>query len=299
MGKILYCVLASIWCLLCQSEEVQQQCPEGFSCSKWTAGQDDCAPCESGYYSNTSGSASCTVCPAGYMCREAGKAPSPCPLGTYSSCIGQICCSACPLGTYTSRVGSIECKNCPAGAQCPKSPKIVCGGDILSPQHQAILTGFTGKRNPKWKLLYKATRDGFGSTDFHRLCDNHAPTMTVIQSTNYYLFGGYANLAWNSSGNYINDPHAFIFTLTNPNSIPPTRYLIRGGLEQYGYYDSSSYGPTFGGGHDIYLRNYSNATDCHTSFPATYTDTTNKGSITFTGNFTFRPREIEIYKLLG
>jgi hypothetical protein len=319
-----FLLLSSVWCLCRLFGEAKQPCPAGFSCPKVmqrsfatqnddnefilipcppgtfsALGQDDCIPCEPGYYANTSGLSVCLPCPAGYMCAEAVESPSPCPLGTHSSCTGQTCCSACPLGTYTPRVGSIQCINCPAGVRCPASPNIVCGGDLLSPKHQAILTEFTGRRNLKWKLLYKATRDGFEAADFHRFCNGQAPTMTIIQSQQGYLFGGYTNVAWNSSYNYGNDPHSFIFTLSSPHSILPTRYLITGGKEQYAIFDVPSYGPTFGGGHDIYVPDKSNATDGYTNFPHTYTDTTRKGSVTFSGNYSFRTSDIEVYKLLG
>ena len=155
-----------------------------------------------------------------------------------------------------------------------------------------------GKLNPKWKLIYKATRDGFGGADFHRLCDLQSQTVVIIQSTGGYLFGGYAHAAWNSSYIYTNDPRAFIFTLVNPHSIPPTRYLIKGGQEQSAFYNGASYGPTFGGGHDIYVPSKSNETTGYTHFYS-YMDTTSKGSLTFTGNSSFLTREIEVYKILG
>lgn len=113
-----------------------------------------------------------------------------------------------------------------------------------------------------------------------------------------YLFGGYAHAPWNSSDTYTNDPRAFIFTLVNPNSIPPTRYLIKGGQEQYAYYNGADYDPTFGNGHDIYVPDESNETTGHTSFGYTHTDTTGKGTLTFTRNRTFLTNEIEVYKIL-
>ena len=172
------------------------------------------------------------------------------------------------------------------------------GGDILSKYHQTIIGKFMGSLNPKWKLIYKATRDGFRAADFHRLCDHQTQTVFITQSTGGYLFGGYAHAAWNSSNTPTNDPRAFIFTLVNSNSIQPTRYLIKGGYEQFAFYNVASYGPTFGGGHDIYIPDKSNETIGSITFGNTYTDTTGKGALTFMGNYTFLTSEIEVYKTL-
>lgn len=48
--------------------------------------------------------------------------------------------------------------------------------------------------------------------------------MTVILSDNN-LFGGYAPMTWASRNGTAYDANSFIFTLTNPSGIPPTRYF--------------------------------------------------------------------------
>ena len=150
-----------------------------------------------------------------------------------------------------------------------------------------------------WILLYKATRDGFRAQDLHRLSNGQTQTMSIIKTEQDHLFGGYASVAWSSAETYISDPQAFIFTLTNPNSISPTRYLINTLLKQYAFYHGVSYGPTFGGGHGIYVRSCSNSAGSYFNFPHSYMDTTGLGSETFTGNRTFTATEIEVYKLVG
>lgn len=59
---------------------------------------------------------------------------------------------------------------------------------------------------------------------FHSLCDDKGPTLCFIQSRGY-LFGGYNPDHWKSTDNLIEKylPSSFIFTLTNPHGIPPTR----------------------------------------------------------------------------
>ena len=53
--------------------------------------------------------------------------------------------------------------------------------------------------NIKWKLLYRATRDGFKSSEFHRRCDHKGPTIVIINA-NDSIFGGYTTIAWNHDG---------------------------------------------------------------------------------------------------
>ena len=55
-----------------------------------------------------------------------------------------------------------------------------------------LLSWLDGKRN--WHLIYKASRDGFRASDFHRCCDNKGETVSVIHTTGGYLFGGYTDV---------------------------------------------------------------------------------------------------------
>ncbi|CAF4312820.1 unnamed protein product, partial [Rotaria sordida] len=131
-------------------------------------------------------------------------------------------------------------------------------GTLLQKEHQKKLNEFYGKTNQRWELIYKATRDGFDANTFHSRCNNKGPTMTIIQSNNNYLFGGYTTIPWTSDDSYKNDTTAFLFTLTNPHNIPPTKYLINPGNAANTVFHHNSYGPYFGAGPDMYLANGSN-----------------------------------------
>jgi hypothetical protein len=172
------------------------------------------------------------------------------------------------------------------------------GGTLLSLEHQIKLNEFYGKEGQTWILIYKATRDGFPSTDFHRCCNNQGPTITVIQSNDGgYLFGGYTSISWNTRQNYVqDDDNPFLFTLTNPYEIPPTKYTVK--LRNHAIYDHLNYGPTFGAGHDIYVSSHSQTNkNSSFNFPHSYSDTTRRGSMTFTGNKNFQSNDIEVYRL--
>ena len=168
---------------------------------------------------------------------------------------------------------------------------------MISWQHKGVLEGFLGSRSVTWQLLYKATRDGFRARDFHRLCDSKGPTLTIIKSTNGYLFGGYTRQSWISRYSYVRDTHAFLFTLTNPYSIRPTKYSIINGRQNTAFYGGSNYGPTFGGGHDIYVPDNSKYNNGYTNFGHTYRDTTGRRKNTFTGSYKFKTSEIEVYRI--
>ena len=171
------------------------------------------------------------------------------------------------------------------------------GGTLLHRMLQEKLVEFHGKRNQQWELIYKASRDGFDANAFHKHCDNKGPTMTIVQSDNGYLFGGYTAVAWTSSGgSYANDSEAFLFTLTNPHSIPPTKYPINPASAGNAVYHSVNYGPYFGS-YALGISYNSNSSQSTTQLPNVYIDTTGKGNNTFTGATNFLTKDIEVFKL--
>ncbi|CAF0818898.1 unnamed protein product [Brachionus calyciflorus] len=65
--------------------------------------------------------------------------------------------------------------------------------------------------NQKWKLIYRASGDGFRAEGFHLKCNDHFNTLTLIKAKNCALFGGYASRAWSSTNDYLTDEFSFIF----------------------------------------------------------------------------------------
>ena len=47
------------------------------------------------------------------------------------------------------------------------------------------------KKQFNTRLLYRATEDGFGVKDFHRVCDKKGPTLTIIKTTTDHIIGGF------------------------------------------------------------------------------------------------------------
>lgn len=125
----------------------------------------------------------------------------------------------------------------------------------------------------KWDLLYRASRDGFGTASFHSRCDSKPFTLTIVKSNNGNIFGGYTESQWNdpdgkensrgvennqSKDNYYKrDNNAFVFSLVNKIG-KPMKVGVSSGEEDFAIYCRTSNGPTFGRGCDFMINGDSN-----------------------------------------
>ena len=143
-----------------------------------------------------------------------------------------------------------------------------------------------------FNLIYRATVDGFQASNFHAKADGISNTLTIVKSTKGYIFGGYTAVAWNSIGAYQIDATSFLFSLVNPQNVGPYKTMVN--MQQYSIYCLSSYGPTFGGGHDLHISDNSNTNsnsynNAH-SYPNPY------GFLD--GQSNFQTVEIEVYNII-
>ena len=46
------------------------------------------------------------------------------------------------------------------------------------------------------ELIFKGSRDGFKSDDFHRMCKDKPNILSVFESEHGSIFGGFTSLAW-------------------------------------------------------------------------------------------------------
>jgi len=145
-------------------------------------------------------------------------------------------------------------------------------------------------RTRKWKLVFKGTKDGMTASAFHEKANNKGPTITIIRSKAGKIFGGFMPDAWTSRGGYINTKNSWIFSLTAKGKYEmndPSTYA------QYGGYDNSGYGPTWGGGHDIYLAaDFTGNSNYCNRHSYNFTDNT-----TLTGGYNFQVEEVEVFSL--
>ncbi|KAL7546509.1 hypothetical protein ACHAWF_009842, partial [Thalassiosira exigua] len=96
-------------------------------------------------------------------------------------------------------------------------------------------------------LLYRSSRDDLSAISFHSKCDNKGCTLTIIETNEGYVLGGYSNASWNGAiGNYSCADKAFLFVL---DSIEKMK--LRHPNNTQAIYNNSSYGPVFGSGNDL------------------------------------------------
>ena len=67
---------------------------------------------------------------------------------------------------------------------------------LTSFEHQQSLKGWLPTDlEGEWRLLFRASLDGFASQTFHSKCDNKGPTITVVKCGRY-IFGGFTEKSW-------------------------------------------------------------------------------------------------------
>jgi len=104
--------------------------------------------------------------------------------------------------------------------------------------------------NKKIKLLYNSQKDGANGYTFHQKCDNQGPTYTVIKTKAGKSFGVFLKNSWHSNEGYVYDQDAYMFSVDKKQKY---ELVDKNTHAQYAGYGSASYGPTFGGGNDVYI----------------------------------------------
>ena len=153
----------------------------------------------------------------------------------------------------------------------------------------------------QFKLLYRATRDGFAASAFHAKCDNQPKTLTIVKTDGGYIFGGYTSVAWDSTGVYKADPKAFLFSLINAHSAPQLMPVQVGDTNSI--FCNASNGPTFGAGQDLHISSVSNAANSsYSNLGYSYNSASPNYRLYQTppllaGSHNFKTSEVEIFQL--
>ena len=149
------------------------------------------------------------------------------------------------------------------------------------------------------ELIYRGSRNGFGSNNFHSVCNNKGKTLVLIKNTSGHVFGGFASVSWDSSCSYKQAPGSFLFTLTNMYGIQPIKFPLKNENDGSAVEHDGRYGPTFGSGRDIIIYSNCAAKKIYTNFPNLYEDTTGKGHSIFSSssNCDFKAEEIEVFRV--
>ena len=70
---------------------------------------------------------------------------------------------------------------------------------LTNEEHRRVLKTWLPIKS-EWRLLFRASRDGFAALAFHFKCNNKGPTITVVKSGGN-IFGGFTENAWTSKIN--------------------------------------------------------------------------------------------------
>jgi hypothetical protein len=157
-------------------------------------------------------------------------------------------------------------------------------------------------------LLYRGSVHGKRAADFHALCDNKGPTITLVRCAGGNVFGGFNPKSWTSYGSYNSSaevPSAFVFSLINPKGAQPQKfdvkpghsYAVRSGASSSVHYEVV-HGPVFGGGvggHDIEIGDKWNG--CNSVLGNGYTTAGEVDPDMFTGARNFTPADVEVWQV--
>lgn len=78
------------------------------------------------------------------------------------------------------------------------------------------------KKEIKLTLKFSALKNGDTSAEFHRLCDNIGPNITIVQTKDNLVFGGFTMNNWSGNGPK-KDNLAFLFNIQNKKIYPIRR----------------------------------------------------------------------------
>ena len=149
-------------------------------------------------------------------------------------------------------------------------------------------------------MKYRGTSDGFSTGSFNTKCGGVANTLTIIKSTSGNIFGGFAEKAWISSGQWVQDPKAYIFSIVNKDNKPFKADSNNNGAITC----HTSHGPVFGGaskGSEMNISSDSNINQSsYCNFGSSYKHSdyqfgTEKTKTILAGSYNFQTVEIEVF----
>jgi len=194
------------------------------------------------------------------------------------------------------------CEKCNSNSICLKCKDEICkncnyfGGSIMNMSDWKKLSELYGSKIEVISLLFKASRDGFNAKAFHDKCDNKGPTITVVKSSYDKIFGGYADVSWDTRNNWVNSPRNFVFSISQ-NKI--FRERNNHGSSQY---NGSNYGPMFESdylriGYSQYNWDTNINSNCDSSTSNDYCEAASSRISGSNDNVHFTVKEVEIFQV--
>ncbi|KAH3743062.1 hypothetical protein Pelo_15532 [Pelomyxa schiedti] len=164
------------------------------------------------------------------------------------------------------------------------------------------------------KRIFRASVNGFESTQFHAICDNRGPTLVIARTPSGHVFGGFTRANWASVAcGYVADSSGstFLFSAKRPGHPRDANSVIKFQIPgTNAIHAHPGYGPTFGDGHDLHISNLCNGNQSsYTKLPYRCTmpdrlpDTLSLSSelwnTFFAGSYAFTVEDYEVYSIFG
>ena len=95
--------------------------------------------------------------------------------------------------------------------------------------HRQMVMNFVRDQYPQatFQMIYDARANGWTASDFHAFCDTQGWTLTLVQTVEDHIFGGFTTADWESSDISKHDPASFLFSVNEG-----CKYPITGGGRQ-------------------------------------------------------------------
>ena len=156
---------------------------------------------------------------------------------------------------------------------------------IVDPKYLFMLDDWF-KKELKYKLLYRASEDGYSPQSFHSKVDKYKNTLIIIKDVNNLIFGGFTRKTWEGDKVYKKDKRAIVFNLDKE------KYYEINDEDKSIFCDSDNLA-IFGEG-DIYL----GADSIKSNFPKTYGSSKDNKENELTMGYTkLTPLEVEVFQL--
>ena len=148
----------------------------------------------------------------------------------------------------------------------------------------------------KYQLIYKGTKNGDKSLNFHTKVDGIKNTLTLVKTKKGIRFGGFTSEIWNQIGGYGKcDPFAFCFSLE-------LKKIYNSQKNQLAIFCSDGYGPYFKGTNTIfgiYNNFFSEGGWCdYTTFAYSFGKFEKNFEIT-NGEQKFEVDDVEVFKIIA
>jgi hypothetical protein len=140
--------------------------------------------------------------------------------------------------------------------QPSSQPKFIYNSILIKSPHFAIISGWIEKKSDfhyntnnipyDFKLIFRASRYCDIAKAFHVKCNYKEATIVIVKISNSeHIVGGYNPLFWDSISGWKSTKDSFIFNFQTAKVGHVTN-------ADYAIHCNNSYGPTFGGGIDLF-----------------------------------------------